>query len=263
MAFAGKSGFRGIVEINDTFLRFSSFDITAKQEPNTFLPAYGGTGLKTIFSKGTMDISGTMTGPLLEDKAQFLYDLTSGQQEFMMDVAYFDNQMRRFLGCKIESLSFNCVAGDFITFSANIVAKTTVKKSKSLGYTRAEKIYTHDKCLVAFSDGAYQYERIMSFTYNITNGYKTIKTGASLTPTVLGNAIQDVSGQIAFLNSDELVLPLTDGNYGLVFNDTTFTVGDLEVQHDIVIHPMENIPLGPGVVVTNINWTRADSYYGT
>jgi len=263
MPFAGKSGFRGIAIIDGvTFIRFASFDITAKQEPNVFLPAYGGTGLKTIFSKGTMDITGTMSGPLTAGKGMVLYDLAANQTEFMLDVVYFDNQTRRLLGCKIDNLQFTCTAGELISFSAAVVAKTVARKNKTASYTASEKVYTHDKCNVVFSDHVYRHEKITAFTYTISNGYKVVKTATSLTPTVLGNAIQDVSGQITFLNSNLLILPLTDGVYKLTFNDTTFTIGDVVAKHDIVIHPMENVPLTPGAVLTNINWTRADSYYG-
>jgi hypothetical protein len=167
------------------------------------------------------------------------------------------------LGCKFDSLSFTATAGEMISFSATVIAKDTVmKRGLILGYTAGEKIYTHDKCLLQFSGGVYSGEKINSFTYAITNGLKSIKTSESLGVSVLGNAIQDVSGQIVFLNTGDLIVPVTDGNYGLTFNDTRFIIGDVDVTHDIVFHPAENIQLNPGVVMTTVAWTRADSYYG-
>jgi hypothetical protein len=263
MPFAGKVGFRGIAKIGDTYLRFASFDISVKQEPNAFLPAYGGTGLKTIFSRGTKDITGTVSGPLTDEKGAFLYNLAAQQSEFMMDLNHYDNQTRRLLGCKIDSLSLSATAGELVNFSANIVAKDTVmKRTISLEYTKGEKIYTHDKCFIEFSSGIYSGAKIPSFTYTITNGYKAVKTGESLGVTILGNAIQDISGQISFLNDGDLIVPVTDGQYGLSFNNTRFVIGDIDVTHDIVFHPAENIQLNPGLVMSNVSWTRADSYYG-
>lgn len=259
--FAGNSGFRGIAVIDGTYMRFSSFDVNVKQDPNVFLPSYGGISLRTVFSMGTKDITATISGPLTEYKGTTLYNLAHSQSEFMTDIKYYGNQVRRLLGCKIDSLSFTVSAGDVINFSANIIAKESIMKNNlSLSYTKSEKIYTHDKGMVLFQDGTHE-RGVTSFTYTISNELKPIKTAESLGVNIIGNAVQNVSGQITFLNKDTLMVPETNGEYGLEFKNVSFIIGDFSVLHDIVIHPSENIQLSTGIVLSNINWTRADSFY--
>lgn len=269
-------GFRGIAYINNTddaevdakHFRVSSIDIQKKQEAQQFLPAVGGKGLKRIWFRGTSDTSVTISMPLAEGMAEYFYNLAYNQKEFYIDANYYGRKTRRAIGCKIDNLAFSCNAGEIVQVSITMIAKNVIERSSARTYTKGEKLVTWDKSSVRITANTFpflEYTRndIQGFTYNISNGIKTIKTAASLDPNVLTTAIQDVSGQIQFYNYIDLGLPLPgDEAYDLAFREVNFKIDDLSVTHDIVFNPTENIPLSPGPIISVVSWTRSDDFYG-
>jgi hypothetical protein len=234
-----------------------------RQEAQPFLGTVGGKDLKRIWHRGTGDITGTLTFPLTQGKAQALYNLSRNQEEFYLDLRYYGSKTRRFLGCKVQEISFACTAGEIVQVAMNITAKGRREKSRTLTYTKGEKLVTWDKCNVIFPATAFSLsnEALQGFTYKINNGLKTIKTAASLFPKILNPAIQDVSGQFQFYNAGDLVVP-PDGPYehGLSFKEVDFIIEELEIEHDVVFHPSEMIPLVPTAVISTISWTRSDDF---
>jgi len=263
MPFNVKPGFRGIARIDGSeYFRFSSADVQVKREAQSFLPAYGGVDLKRIWATGTADVAGSISFPLTEGRANYFYTLAKYQQEFYLDLHYFDSQDRRALGCKVDSMQFEVTAGEIVNCNLSLIAKGVESRSRSLSYTKGEKLVTWDKCFVRFLGTVpLDDETMQSFSYNITNGIKTIKTASSLYPRSLPVSIQDVSGRMQFYNFEDLVRPLvsTEAN-GLGFNETRFVIDDMDVEHDIVFHPTESIPLTPSAVISILPWTRVDDF---
>jgi hypothetical protein len=264
MAIRIRPGFRGIVRFNSSFsIRVTSADIQVRQEAQAFLGTVGGKDLKRIWHRGTGDIAGTLSFPLTEGHAQALYDLARDQEEFYIDLRYYGSKTRRFLGCKVQELSFTCAAGEIVQVAMNIVAKERREKVRSITYTKGEKLVTWDKCDVRFPPTVVTLadEALQGFTYKINNGLKSIKTAAGLFPKIINPAIQDVSGQFQFYNSDDLVVPPAGAyEYGLPFKEVDFIIEELEIEHDVVIHPSETIPLVPTAVISTLSWTRSDDF---
>jgi len=262
MAFNLKQGFRGIVRIDGSrYVRVTSADIQVRQEAQTFLPTYGGRRLKRIWHRGTGDITGTLSLMLCENDAEWLYGLADEQEEFYMDLHYYGSKDRRFLGCKIQELTFNCAAGEIVAVTVNVVAKDVGPRVRSLEFTKGQKLVTWDKCDVRFPIPTFFGDDLQSFTYTVNNGLKSIKTAAGLFPKILNPAIQEVSGQFQFYNKDDIVIP-PDGayEYGLGFRNVRFRIDDLELEHDVVFHPNQIIPLVPASLISTISWSRSDDF---
>ena len=267
-----RPGFRGIVRINgEKFIRVSNADISLRQDAIPFLPSYAGVQLRRIWHIGTGDVTSSLSIPLCQDSAAFLYSLASTRTEFFMDLYYYGGsepgvtaQDRRILGCVINELTFDCKAGEVASVSVSIVGKEITKPAYKFSYTKGQKLVTWDRCQVRFPTYADTYidEAMQSFTYTISNDLKTIKTAASVLPKVINPAIQDVRGSFAFYNSKDIVLPLrSDLPFGLAFRDgVRWLIDDLEIEHSVVFHPTQSVPLTPAAIVSMVNWTRSDSF---
>jgi len=204
----------------------------------------------------------TIAFPVTEGLAKYLYDLAYDQVEFYIDANYYGSKSRRAIGCKIDNLSFTCEAGSVVQGSMSIIAKSVSEKKVTHTYTKGEKLLTWDKSSVTFIGNPYPENEVQSFTYNVSNGIKTIKTAGSLDPTILTTAIQDINGQIEFYNYNDLGLPLKgDKFYDLGFNDMIFRIGKLTIRHNAVFNPAESAPLTPGPVITMVTWVRSDDFY--
>jgi len=256
------------------YTRVSNIDIALKQDAQPFLPVYGGTGLKRMWHIGTGDVSVNFNMPLSQDRMGDIFRLASQVLEFDIEITYYyDRVGRRVTGCIVDSMSVNCEAGSIVNVSVSAVGKlvepfTSDENLAPRSYTKGVKLVTWDKCVITFprpgnEDGnLYLDEKIQSFSYNITNGLKSIKTAEGLFPRFITNGIQDVSGQIQFY---DIVYPHRGDKVGanlppyqLGFNSMSVKIDDLSVEHGVVFNPTQSIPLTSGVVVSAVTWTRSD-----
>jgi len=253
-----RKGFRGIVKIDGSILlRVSSVDIQRRQEALPFLPTYAGTQLRRIWRRGTGEVTGSISFPLTQDKAHLLVGYATERTEFYMEVNYYSGQSKLYTGCIINSMSFNCTAGEVVSVQMNISATGVENVDRTLGYTKGEKLVTWDKCRIAFSS-AYPDDILQSFSYNIDNEVKTIHTQKQLLPTFLNPAIQNVSGTFGFY---DFVLPeVSTLENGLGFKEVEFEIDTWNTTHDIVFNPTEANPLSADVIVSTVSWSRTDDF---
>ena len=253
-----RKGFRGIVKIDgDILLRVSTVDIQRRQEAIPFLPTYAGTQLRRIWRRGTGKIAGSISFPLTKDKAHLLVPYAVDRTEFYMEVNYYGGQSKLYTGCVVENMSFTCTAGEVVTVQMNISATGVEDVTRTLGYTKGEKLVTWDKCVVDFSS-AYSDSILEGFTYNIDNDIKTIHTQKQLLPTFLNPAIQNVSGKFEFYDFE---LPEVGTlEYSLGFKQVQFAIDTWSTTHDIVFDPTEANPLSADTIMSTVSWARTDDF---
>ena len=216
-------------------------------------------------SQGTGDVTISISAPVVEYLFSNLYPLAAEIKEFDMEITYYDGAGRSATGCYIDNFSFQCDAGEVAQINLSIVAKTVDDFSAlPRSYTKGEKLLTWDKCNVEFpEDDLYLNNYVQSFTYNISNGIKSIKTADSLLPSALTKSIQDVNGQISLF---DIAFPLTGSRENeLGFSDLRFVIGSTTgvnsvLRHNVVFNPTQNIPLVPGPIVSVVTWTRSDDF---
>jgi hypothetical protein len=258
-------GFRGTVKLSyegDSFyFRVSNIDIALKQDAQSFLPVYGGSDLKRIWHMGTGDVSINVNLPIVEDLFGKLYPLAVDCTEFDIEITYYGQEGRKATGCIIDSFSLTCDAGEVANLNISMVAKSVEVFTDTFGrsYTKGEKLLTWDKCGITFiGEELYLNNYIQSFSYNIINGIKAIKTAEGLLPSILTRAIQDVSGQIQFY---DIAFPHRGTKeYELGFNDLVFNINNTSIQHNVVFNPTENVPLVPGPVLSVVTWSKSDDF---
>jgi len=253
-----RKGFRGIVQIDGNIsLRVSTVDLQRRQEAIPFLPTYAGTQLRRIWRRGTGQIVGSISFPLTENKAHLLVPYAVERTAFEMEVNYFAGQSKLYTGCVANSMSFTCTAGEVVAVQMNIAATGVTDVTRTLSYTKGEKLVTWDKCRLSFTS-AYSESILQGFTYNIDNDVKTIHTQKQLLPTFLNPAIQNVSGKFEFYDFE---LPEAGTlEYSLGFKQVEFAIDTWNTTHYIVFDPTESNPLSSDTIMSTVSWARTDDF---
>lgn len=261
-----QSGFTGLGRIENvsdpsdvTLFRFLNADISLNQGINTYLPSYGDNetdkGLVRIVSISTGDVTGRVSLLLTENKAQYWYDYAFLAKEFFLRLTYYGGAAKTFRGV-MESLSFDCKAGEMIQVSFDFVSKTYYHTdntpSNTMLYTVTEKLCNWSKAFMKL-DG-YVMTDLISLSYNIKNNLVPIKTASGLLPTYINRGVQDVSGDIVKTGS-------LDHYYGYSTNeiskkDMYLSIDNLTIEHKIANHWTYRAPLSPQLVTTTLNWTK-------
>jgi len=271
MAITLRKGFKGIMEfrtgtspvISTKLMRFMSADLPISQEALIYTGSKPGVDIRQIFRSGTADINGTIASVLTNENARYLYDLAKDREEFELRLVYYQGQTKSYTGCKVNTLTFECTAGEVVRF--NMAIQATGFENLSTGdddpFTVGEKLVTWDKCRVDFPSGLSVIETSMSsFNYTIDNGLRTIKThnSDSLFPADQNVGIQKVNGAFNVYNFQEPPEGTPTASLKLGVESLEFYIGDLIVRHDVVFHPAERHPLSPEVIVSTIRWDRVD-----
>ncbi len=258
-------GFRGTVKIipvdsTGFFLRVSSVNIQKNQEAEPFLPVYGGTGLRRIWHIGTADILVDIDFPLTEDLFEKVLPLANEITEFDVEITYYNGAGRSATNCFVDNMSINCIAGEVAKVSMSILAKESSELSYGTNryFTKGEKLLTWDKCDVEFSQYGLYDNSVQAFTYDIANNLVSVKTAASLTPSIINNGIQNITGDIILF--DVAYPHLGDEDYELGFTDLVFHFDDESIRHNVVFDPNENVPLNPNAIISTISWSKSDPF---
>jgi hypothetical protein len=271
-----RKGFRGVaiftIGANSKKIRFANADVPVSQEAVTYAPAIPGRQLRRITRRGTADLDGSMSLPLTEGKAEYLYDLCSEQTTFKLELHYYSGVTRKYEGCQINTMRFQVVAGEVVNVNIGFKCETVSTTTDDYTFTKGEKLVTWDKCSWTFltgyqAGGADQWgkieladEQLSAFEYVIDNDIKTIKTNKSLFPTAQNPAVQNVTGNLSVYNfviPDEL--PVNREN-GLIIPKIRMRIDDLEIEHQVALYPANNNPLTPETIVSTILWVRVDDF---
>lgn len=266
-------GFKGIGKVtrasgtpNTIVFRFTNSDFSIDQGVNFFTPSYGGSALRRIISPNTSNITGRISIILSESTANFFYTVAYSAEELTFDMFYRDGRRRTFTGCKIDTLSFSCKAGEFVQLTLDIVCKGWLQDGSSSSgssssvslissYTVVQKLVDWTKVQLI---GIFESDDKASLTYTIKNNLVSIKTEASLNVYAVNQGVQEVSGEISIY---EARLPIYASDRFAIYvppSDVTFRIDDWSVSHLIANHWSFRTPLSPEIVITSLDWTRVD-----
>jgi hypothetical protein len=197
--------------------------------------------------------------------AKKLDALTRVAESFDLELYYFSGTANKYTGCKLNNLSFDCIAGEVATANLSIVCET-IEKIEDLStisrtsHTKGRKLITWDKTNVIFPSGVLTNEQISSFKYTIDNQIKAIKTQKSLLPTDQNEGVQDITGSFSIYNFVLPPGPDVSEPHGLGIEELTFKIDDLTITHKVGFHPSQRNPLTPDTVISTINWTKLDDF---
>jgi hypothetical protein len=257
-------GFKGICVVtrptgtpSSLTFRFTNADFSVDQGVNFFTPSYGGKDLRRIVSPNTGNITGRIALILCQGYANFLYDIAYNAKEISFDLYYRDGKKRTFTGCKVESLTFACKAGEFVQASLDVIAKNHSESSGNKTYTLTEKIVDWTKSSIT---GIFTSDDKASFNYNIKNNLVVIKTGQGLFPHRINQGIQEVSGDISIYEARLPMYSNSPNTFSIFVPTTTvtFAIDNWSASHYIVNHWSYRTPLSPEMVITTLDWTRVD-----
>lgn len=270
MLFKGFKGIGVVTRASGTpttlTFRFTNADFSVDQGVNFFTPSYGGSTLRRIVSPTTSNITGRINIILCEGYANFFYDVAYNATELVFDIYYRDGKRRTFSGCKIDTLTFSCKAGEFVNLSLDVIAKGWAENGSSSSgssssvsviksYTVTEKLVDWTKSTIV---GIFDGDDKASFTYNVKNNLVVIKTENSLNAYAINQGVQEISGDISIY---EARLPDYASKMYEIFipsSAVTFNIENWSVSHYVVNHWTFRTPLSPELVVTTLDWTRVD-----
>ena len=261
-------GFRGLARIRRSsgaflYFRFTNADIGLSQDVNVYLPSYGGSGLYRIISPKVGDITGRISLLLCEGLANDLYTIASNSELVDIELSYRDGSSKYFTGAKLNQLGFSCKAGEIVQVSIDLLARTQTPGTTTLSWLGTNKLITWDKATfqnVLIPAYGYQDVEAQSFTYNIENNIVVNRTASSLLPFDLRDGIQKVSGNVVWFdvtNAQRETLSYKVNS--IAITNSTFSIDDFTVTHKISHHWTYRVPLSPELLVTTLEWTRADN----
>jgi len=287
------AGYRGIIDIDGTLLRFSDANITARQEIEA-PDLVAGDWDRDAYTYGKIEIGGSVSGPVTEtflSGANSVIQWACGRDESGdacggMDardihVYYFCNRDRLFENLFVNTFNFSVAAGEVAQFSIDVIGSSIDAVTAGWGtnppphFTDAEKLLTWDKVNVTIVPGGATDPvnndipsvltdiAFSNFEFTVNNNVETVYGlgQPNLLPFDIVPGIRTINGTLSVYNAPDFNGAFTfedycaDGVHTLQFGlSSNCTGGTATVELKVRFHRVEPT-INTGPIISTVGFT--------
>jgi len=254
-------GFMGIADAGGDTFRCYSMSMNPSQNLERYNTIYGlrDEGLypqNPIYRPSVKIVKGSLNYPCTDRSGIPLLEEAKTGSDFSISLTFTCGISMQAFGCKVESFSISCSAGDVLKVQVSFVGIRATDAGGQVSYTQAEKLITWDTVNVNIPDAS-------SFQFNITNPIMPIYTAGTnnslnLWPRELRVGIQTIKGNINYYTSSPQNLEFIDS----VTSGTNFSMespaGNITAN---VIYTPYQLASNIGPISGVLDFEGADDYF--